>query len=133
MLAYANEHEPDNTRVMFNLISVLNESGRTAEAGVLARKLETLDPNPPFSYFSQGQKAMKDENYRLAKDMFAKEVARAPYYHEFHYWLAAAYVGLGDVEHARTELAMALEYSTTRKEHDLYSTKLARINAARAH
>ena len=31
------------------------------------------------------------------------------------------------------ELAMALEYSTTRKEHDLYSTKLARINAARAH
>jgi len=133
VLAYANEHEPDNTRVMFNLISVLNESGRTAEAGVLARRLETLDPNPPFSYFSQGQKAMKDENYRLAKDMFAKEVARAPYYHEFHYWLAAAYVGLGDVEHARTELAMALEYSTTRKEHDLYSTKLARINAARAH
>ena len=75
---------------------------------------------------------MKEENYRLAKDLFAKEVARAPYYHEFHYWLAAAYIGLGDVEHARTELAMALEYSTTRKEHDLYSTKLARINAARA-
>jgi len=67
VLAYANEHEPDNTRVMFNLISVLNESGRPEEAGMLARKLEKLDPNPPFSYFSQGQKAMKEENYRLAR------------------------------------------------------------------
>jgi Flp pilus assembly protein TadD len=133
VLAYANEHEPENTRVMFNLITVLNESGRAAEAGVLARKLEKLDPNPPFSYFNQGLKAMKEENYALAKDLFAKEITRAPYYHEFHYWLAAAYVGLGDVEHARKELAIALEYSTTRKEHDLYSTKLARINAARAH
>jgi tetratricopeptide (TPR) repeat protein len=133
VLAYANEHEPENTRVMFNLISVLNESGRVAEAGVLTRKLEKLDPNPPFSYFNQGLKAMKEENYALAKDLFAKEIGRAPYYHEFHFWLAQAYIGLGDVDHARTELATALEYSTTRKEHDLYSTKLARINAARAH
>ena len=131
VLAYANEREPENTRVMFNLITVLNETGRVAEAGTLGRKLETLEPNPPFSYFNLGLKAMKDGNFGLARDLFAKEVSRAPTYHEFHYWLAAAYVGLGEVEKARTQLAIALEYSSTRKEHDLYSAKLARINAAR--
>ena len=131
VLAYANEREPENTRIMSNLVAVLNDTGHAAEAATLSRKLEKLEPNPPFSYFNLGLKAMKDENYRLARDLFVKEVDRAPRYHEFHYWLAAAYAGLGDVEKARTQLAIALEYSTTRKEHELYAAKLDRINAAR--
>jgi tetratricopeptide (TPR) repeat protein len=131
-LAYANQRDPGNTRVMYNLITVLKATGHAAEAGNLARKLEALDPNPPFSYFTLGLKAMKDEDYRLARDLFEKEIRREPYYHEFHYWLAVAYASLGEVEPARKQLAIALEYSTTRKEHDLYSAKLARINAARA-
>jgi Tfp pilus assembly protein PilF len=75
---------------------------------------------------------MKEGDYGLARDLFAKEVSRAPAYHEFHYWLALAYGALGDAERARKELAIALEYSTTRREHDLYSAKLDRITRARA-
>ena len=40
---------------------------------------------------------MRDGNFKTARDLFAKEVDRAPYYHEFHFWLANAYFGLGDV------------------------------------
>jgi tetratricopeptide (TPR) repeat protein len=132
VLAYANERDPGNTRVMFNLVAVLRETGRIAEADNLARTLDRLEPNPPFSYFNRGLKAMNEGDYGLARDLFAKEVSRAPAYHEFHYWLALAYAALGDAERAREELAVALEYSTTRREHDLYSAKLDRFNRARA-
>jgi tetratricopeptide (TPR) repeat protein len=133
VLAYANEREPGNTRVLFNLVTILNETGHSTEANVLARKLEKLEPNPPFSYFNRGLEAMKARDFALARDLFAKEISREPTYHEFHYWLAAAYAELGDVEQARVQIAIALEYSTTRREHDLYSAKLARIKAAAGH
>ena len=58
---------------------------------------------------------------------------RAPYYHEFHFWLAAAYIGLGDTERARGELALAMETSTTRNDRDLYAAKLDRIKALSVH
>lgn len=126
-LRVALEHEPANTRAMSNLVSVLDGMGRTAEAKALAERLARLDPNPPFGYYSLGIAAMREGNYRQARDLFAKEVDRAPYYHEFHYWLAAAYVGLGDVEHAKKELGLAWQYSTTRSERELYAAKLDRM------
>jgi hypothetical protein len=61
--------------------------------------------------------------------MFDKEVRRDPFYHEFRYWLAVTLAQLGEVEQARTNLAFAKEYSTTIREFDLYSAKLARIKA----
>ena len=133
VLAYALEREPKNTHVMSNLVLVLNELGRDAEAKALSSKLEHLDPNPAFSYFMEGMVAMRKGDYQTAKDLFAKEVQRAPYYHEFHFWLAAAYIGLGDTEHARAELARAMETSTTRNSRDLYAAKLDRIRALPVH
>ena len=44
-------------------------------------------------------------------------------------WLAAAYLGLGDIKRARSHLAIATENSTTRTEHDLYAAKLDRISS----
>jgi Flp pilus assembly protein TadD len=72
-------------------------------------------------------------DYQSAREQFAKEVARAPYNDELHYWLAVAHAGLGDTEQARRELAKALDYSTTRKDHDLYAAKLDRLRASQAH
>ncbi|HQW38056.1 MAG TPA: hypothetical protein PLO00_05030, partial [Usitatibacteraceae bacterium] len=63
----------------------------------------------------------------------AKEVDRAPYYHEFHFWLAVALANLGEPEGARRHLALAMENSTTRRDHDLYAAKLQRIGSARLH
>ena len=126
-LAYALEREPMNTRVMLNLASVLEAEGRTAESVALTRRLEQIEPDPPYRYMNLGMAALRKGDYRAARDLFMKEVDRAPYNDEFHYWLAIADVGLGDTESARRELAKALEYSSTRQDHDIYAAKLARI------
>ena len=128
-LAYALEREPRDTRVMSNLVPVLDQLGRRAEAKALASRLTELEPNPAFSDFNLGLKAMQEGTYWAARDLFAREVDRAPYYHEFRFWLAAAYVGLGDLEQARKQLALAMQYSTTRRDHELYAAKLDRIRA----
>jgi tetratricopeptide (TPR) repeat protein len=126
-LQFVLEREPANTRAMSNLALVLHDQGRLVAAAELTRKLEQMEPDPPFGYFKRGQAAMEKGDYKLAKDMFTKEVDRAAYYHEFHFWLALANVGLGDAEGARKHMAIAIENSTTRKDHDLYAAKLARL------
>jgi tetratricopeptide (TPR) repeat protein len=114
---------------MSNLVSVLNAQGRVAESRILARKLEQMEPDPPFSFFDRGLTAMRNGDFKAARDLFAKEVDRAPYYHEFHFWLAVAYVGLGEMEQAKEQLTIAMEYSTTRNDRDLYAAKLDRIRS----
>jgi tetratricopeptide (TPR) repeat protein len=128
-LRYALARAPTNTHAMSNLVPVLNALGRTAEANELSARLAQLEPEPAFSFFNRGMMAMRTGDYGAAKAMFAKEVERAPYYHEFHFWLAVACVGLGEYELARTHMKLAIENSLTRSDHDLYAAKLARINA----
>jgi Flp pilus assembly protein TadD len=131
VLAYALEREPRNTHVMSNLVLVLNDLGRVSEANALALKVAQLEPDPPFSFFHRGMAAVQQGNFTAARDLFATEVQRAPYYHEFHFWLAVAYVGLGDIDQARTQLKRAMELSSTTKDQTLYAAKLARINSYR--
>jgi tetratricopeptide (TPR) repeat protein len=123
------EREPANTRAMSNLALVLHDQGNIAASMELTRKLDQMEPNPPFGYFKRGLAAMQESDYKTAKEMFTKEVDRAAYYHEFHFWLALAYMGLGEMEPARKHMTLAIENSTTRRDHDLYAAKLGRIQA----
>jgi Tfp pilus assembly protein PilF len=129
VFAHVLEREPSNTHVIANLVAALNEQGRTAEASAWSRIANERDPDPPFSFFNRGLEAMKARDYTTARDLFAREVKRAEHYHEFHYWLAAAYVGLGDYSQARKHLKVAMENSTTRRDHDLYAAKFAWITS----
>ena len=129
VFTYVLAREPANVHVMSNLVGALKEQGHTVEADAWSRIMTRLDPNPPFSFFNRGLEAMKDRDYGRARDLFAKEVDRAPYYHEFHYWLAAAYVGLGNYGEARKHLVIAMENSTTRRDHDVYAAKFAWVAA----
>jgi len=129
-LRYALAREPTNTHVMSNLVDVLNGLGHTSEASELTRRLAQLEPNPPLSFFNRGMAALRKGDYKLAQEMFTKEVERAPYYHEFHFWLAVALVGLGDRDLARQQLELAIEASPTRSDRDLYAAKLDKINAS---
>jgi tetratricopeptide (TPR) repeat protein len=133
VFAYALEREPRNTRVMSNLVPVLADLGRVEESKALASRLARLEPDPPFAFFNRGVAAMHAGDYRAARELFAKEVDRAPYYHEFHFWLALALARLGETESARRHLALAMENSTTRKDHDLYAAKLDRLRSSRLH
>ena len=133
VLQLALEREPRNTAVMSNLANAYTDLGRSAEARALERRIAELEPHPPFAYFNRGLAAMDAGDWRAARDLFAKEVDRAPYYHEFHFWLAQALAKLGENDGARHHLALALENSTTRRDHDLYAAKLKRIKSARLH
>jgi Tfp pilus assembly protein PilF len=132
ILKHALQLEPANTLVMSNLALVLDDEGRIAESNALTHKLEQLQPYPPFYFFNLGLTAMRKGDFNAAKDLFAKEVDRDAYYHEFHFWLAAAHIGLGEIEQARKHLAIAKENSMTRKEHELYAAKLDRIRSYRS-
>jgi Tfp pilus assembly protein PilF len=121
------DREPANTNAMSNLALVLHDQGRVAAAAEITRKLERMEPNPPFAYFKRGLAAMEQGDYRLAREMFAKEVDRAAYYHEFHFWLALAELGLGETDDARKHMTIAIENTTTREDHDLYAAKFDRL------
>ena len=132
-LAYALERSPSNTVLLSNLAQALDGLGRTDEAQLLRRKLLALQPEPPFHFFNLGQRAMESDNYQEAARLFKREIARDPYYHEFHFWLAQAYARMGQLAQAGRQLELAMENSTTRSEHGLYAAKLQRLRAATAH
>jgi len=126
------DREPDNLYAMSNRVLALRDLGRGAEANALMTRLAQLDPHPAFSYFHEGMVAYRQGRYDAARRLFTKEVDRAPYHHEFEYWLAATYMQLGDTERATIHLTRAMEVSTTRKDHDLYAGKLDRLKALRS-
>jgi len=131
VMRYVLSREPENANAMANLVTVLHDTGRKSEADALARKLAALEPNPPFYFFNQGMEAMRAGDLARARDLFKREIARDAYNHEFHFWLAMAYFGLGDATQAREHLTIAMENSNTRSEHDLYAAKLDRLRAMR--
>ncbi|WP_028101957.1 tetratricopeptide repeat protein [Pseudoduganella violaceinigra] len=126
-LRFAHEHDPLNTVILFNLSELATAMGRTEEAAKFKSELGRLEPNPPFHFFHLGQKAMEEGDYRKARSMFVREVQRAPYYHEFHFWLAKAAFALGDLKEADKHMGLALVNSTTRSDSAIYASKLASL------
>lgn len=130
-LAAALAREPSNTQVIHNLAGTLSTLGRENEAAALRQRLAQIDPEPPFSFFDRGVAAMKTGDFKLAREMFAREVDRAPYYHEFHFWLALAHYELGELPLAQAQLSMAQEHSTTRQDRQRYGAKIEHLKQSR--
>ena len=131
VLRYVVDRVPDNPRVLVNYADALRKLGRDAEAGTVQARLAKLEPYPPFYFFNRGQAALKAGDLVAARDWFKKELDRSPDYHEFHYWLAIADFGLGRVDEARSELALALQDAVQRSDRDLYAVKLDKLKAYR--
>jgi Tfp pilus assembly protein PilF len=127
VLRYVLDVEPANIHALSNLVAVLKESGRATESASLAARLAEIEPDPPFKFYNLGIAALEKGDYKAARDLFEKEIERAAYYHEFHFWLAIAHLNLGETRQARKHMALAVENSTTRGDHDLYAAKLDRI------
>ncbi len=122
---------PDNPRMLANYVQALRLLQRGTEADAVQARLAVVEPHPPFFYFNRGQAAMKTGDFYTARQMFKLELARAPDYHEFHYALAVADFGLGRLEEARSELAIALDNAVKRTDHDLYAAKLDKLKSYR--
>lgn len=125
------EAEPANAAALSNLARAYAAQGRTREAQAMQQRLAQVEKVAPFHYFHLGVEALERRDYSLARQMFEKEVARAAYYHEFHFGLAIALLGLGEVTEARRHLALAMNASTRAQDRELYAGKLERMKAQR--
>lgn len=132
ILHYALGGSPNNPRILANYAEALREQGRSTEAQAVQARLAIIEPTPPFYWFVQGQVALHKGDYASARDLFMKEIARAPDYHEFHYALAVADFGLNRLDEARSELAIAMDDAVKRTDHDLYAAKLDKLKAWRS-
>lgn len=128
-LARVNARDPDNTQALANRVLALRDLGRQVEAGALQQRLDRLDPHPRFADFELGKTALRERRFDDARRLFEREVARAPEYHEFHFWLAVVHAELNDPKRAAEQLALAMRASTTRRDHDLYAAKLDRLKS----
>jgi Flp pilus assembly protein TadD len=122
---------PKDTRALANLAETYSRQGRSVDAGTTRKRLAAIEPYPPFHFFNLGMAAMRQEDFRAARELFAREVARADSNHEFHFWLGVADWRLGDEAAARRHLSLAMDNSVTRSQHDLYAAKLAWLQAHR--
>lgn len=119
-----------NTNTIHNLINVLQQQKRDAEAAVLSAELTRIQPYPPFYFLDQGIKAMNRADYLVAKQLFMKELERDPYYHELHFWLAIAHLKLNELPQAKEQLERAKAESLTSQQAAIYSAKLAHLQAS---
>jgi tetratricopeptide (TPR) repeat protein len=124
--------DPGHTRALANLAEAASRAGRDDEAARLRARLAQLEPEPPLHFFNLGMAAMQREDFRAARDLFAKEAARGDATADVRYWLGAAHYRLGDIERATRELSLAAAASASRSERDLYSAKADWLRAQRA-
>jgi Flp pilus assembly protein TadD len=119
------DREPENLMAMSNDVMALKSLGQVAQAQALAARLAQIQPYPPFFYFNRGVRAMEQRDYATAKAEFTREVNRASYNHQFHFWLALADYYLGDMTETQKQLVFAMENSPTDEQHNIYAAKLA--------
>ena len=106
VLRFVLAREPANTQAMANLVRVLADAGQADESERLAaQRSPDWSPSRRSRYFNRGMAAMRAGDLHAAKASFEREIARSPDYHEFHFWLAVAHIGLGEAEAARRHLA----------------------------
>ncbi|MEO7336097.1 MAG: tetratricopeptide repeat protein, partial [Caldimonas sp.] len=116
---------PTHAPALANLVVLYEQAGRTDAASEMRDRLARVEPTPPFHDFNLGKAAMERGEVAQARALFAREVARADYNHEFHFWLGLAEWRLGHADIARRELERARDSSPSRGQHALYAAKLA--------
>lgn len=128
-LRRALEADPYNTRVMSNLVGLLQATGRAEQAVPLRERLAWLEPQAPFAAFQRGLAEARAGHWVQAREAFAQELRRDPHYHELHWWMAQAAAQLGDLEGVRRHLALARDNAPSTPQQALYGAKLDRLRA----
>ena len=119
VFSHVLDRDAENLTALANLAGAYARQGRADDSLAIQLRLTKLEPQPPLHDFNLGLAAMKKQDYRTARDLFAREVARADDSAEFHFWLGMANYGLGDLESARRHVARALEASNGGQDRDL--------------
>ena len=130
---YALTLDNGQRQAMANLIDTLVDLGRPQEASQWRATLARLEPYPPFYFLDQGRAAAERGDWPTARSLFERELARADYSAETHFWLAQASLRLGDVAAAKRHLRLAGEHSVSTSERALYAAKLDKLKALNQH
>ena len=130
---YALTLDNGQRQAMANLIDTLVDLGRPHEARQWRATLARLEPYPPFYFLDQGRAAAERGDWPTARSLFERELARADYSAETHFWLAQASLRLGDVAAAKRHLRLAGEHSVSTSERALYAAKLDKLKALNQH
>ncbi|WP_290429052.1 tetratricopeptide repeat protein [Ideonella oryzae] len=123
---------PEDTRVMGNLVALLQAQDRPLEAQPLSARLASLQSLAPFTHYREGLLAARAGDWPRTRDEMQQEIARNPNFLEAQAWLAQAYLALGDLPEARRHLQRAAELGDTPADRSLYAAKLARLSKAPA-
>ncbi|TRZ65902.1 MAG: tetratricopeptide repeat protein, partial [Rhodocyclaceae bacterium] len=121
------ESAPDNTLVLANLTLTLKDQGKIEESGRFVRRLQELEPVPPFHFMDLAYAAMARSEFAAAREHFERELERNPGNPEAHFGLTRVYLELGNLEAARNHLREAVKHSGTREDQERYSNKLDRL------
>jgi Flp pilus assembly protein TadD len=122
--------DADHKSALQNLARALERQGRFAEAAPLAARLARLEREAPFTHFDRGVAAARAGQFAAARDHILREMKRDADYHEFHFWLAIAYWGLGESENARRHLTTAMNNSLSTRDQAIYAAKLRGLGGA---
>jgi len=128
-LRHALRAAPDDIAALANLVRLLEDEGRAADAAAPRSRLAALQPDVPFHFYDLGQRAMAAGDYAAARRLFERELRRDPDYHAFHFAAAQAALALGDMAGASRHLQRANATSGTASQRDLYTAKLDRLRA----
>ena len=112
-----------------NLARLLLRQGQTAEAAQLQARLDNLQPVTPFQYFNEGMLAMDAGRFAQALELFRRELRMQPFQDEVHFWVAQAYLKLGETDRAAKHLQSAADFSRSRLARDRYSAKLEHLRS----
>jgi Tfp pilus assembly protein PilF len=123
---------PEDTRVMGNLVALLQAQGRPEAAQPVQMRLARLQSLAPFAHYREGLLAARAGNWPRTRDEMQQEIARNPNFLEAQAWLAQAYLALGDLPEARRHLKRAAELGDTPADRSLYAAKLARLSQSRS-
>ena len=117
---------------LHNLAQLLQSQGRDAEAKPYAQRgWLRWSPSRRTTGSCKASWRCAAAMHRPRATSSRREVARADYSSEFHYWLALAQYQLGDLDAAQRNLQKAEVLSVSRNERDLYAAKLAWLNQRR--
>ena len=116
--------DPWLVSALSNLAQLLLREGQASEAAVLQARLDRLQPVAPFQFLNQGVLAMQAGHFSAALELFRRELRLQPFQDEVHFWVAQAYLQLGQKDRAARHLQRAADFSVSRGAHDRYNAKL---------
>jgi Tfp pilus assembly protein PilF len=93
---------PEDTRVMGNLVALLQAQGRPEAAQPVQARLARLQSLAPFAHYREGLLAARAGNWPRTRDEMQQEIDRNPNFLEAQAWLAQAYLALGDLPDGAT-------------------------------